>query len=307
MDAETRSCGPRTGPGGLRLRAAGAVAWSPGRRRALRCGALLAALGALALAWAGCVSRAFLYPDRDLDATPAEYGMAYEDLRIPVTGRESLHAWWVSAPGTARAAFLLSHGNAGDVADFLPWVRMLHETGCSVLAYDYRGYGRSDGRPRTHGLMDDARAAWTHLVSRPDAPAGRLGLYGVSLGTTVTLALAREQPEAVRAVVLEGAFIPREELYRKFPRPLAWLFLGAIPPDLDTRTQAAGLAAPKLFVHSERDRVTSLEGARALYAAAAPPKEIWVVPGRDHMEPIHTDPEAYRARLERFLAEVWGE
>src|SRR5690606_33498765 len=98
----------------------------------------------------------------------------------------------VPAP-EARGAVLLAHGNAGSIAMRVDYIPLFHRLGYSVLLFDYRGYGRSEGKPSEEGTYADARAAWRHLVAERGFPPGRIVVMGESLGGAVAARLAAEQ------------------------------------------------------------------------------------------------------------------
>ena len=103
-----------------------------------------------------------------------------------------LHAWWLKAPGS-RVATLFLHGNAGNVTHRAGHMLAIAEAGSSVLVIDYRGYGRSEGRPDEAGLYADAEAAYQHLLAAGYTP-DRIVLHGESLGTAVAVELASRRP-----------------------------------------------------------------------------------------------------------------
>src|SRR5438067_10159418 len=102
------------------------------------------------------------HPDRVLLATGAELGRPYEDVFFKTSDGLKLNGWFFPAdPDSPRAhmAFLLCHGNAGNISHRLETCRALLETGAAVFSFDYRGYGRSQGRPTEEGTYLDAEAA----------------------------------------------------------------------------------------------------------------------------------------------------
>ena len=129
-------------------------------------------------------------PSREILATPAS---PYEDLAIG-----GLHGWWVPATAPTIGQVLLFHGNAGNIGDRVPHIALLTAAGFDVLAFDYRGYGRSAGRPSEHGTYEDARAA------RDALGPGRTFYLGESLGGAIALELAIEHPPA--GLILQSTF-----------------------------------------------------------------------------------------------------
>ena len=95
--------------------------------------------------------------------------MPFEDVAIETEDGERLHGWWVPARrGPAGAHVMLCHGNAGNVGDRVLHAALLCAAGLDVLLFDYRGYGRSSGRPGEAGTYRDARAARAALLARDD-------------------------------------------------------------------------------------------------------------------------------------------
>jgi uncharacterized protein len=212
---------------------------------------------------------ALLYlPSRAILETPARF----EDLTIPTEDGERLHGWWIPAAAPTIGHVLLCHGNAGNVGDRVLHAGLLSAAGFDVLLFDYRGYGRSSGRPSEHGTYLDARAARAMLPE--SAPV----LYlGESLGGAIALELAVDLPPAglilqstftgVRAMArLHYAFIPRALV------PDAYPSLRIIPR----------LRAPLLVMHGSDDSIVPLMDGEALFEAAPEPKRIEVLAGAGH-------------------------
>ena len=137
------------------------------------------------------------YPDHEESTTPADMGMRYDEVAIETEDGESLAAWFVPATEAGRPVILLCHGNAGDRADRIYIVKTLHDMGFGVLLFDYRGYGRSTGKPSEKGTYADARAAWRYLVELRGVEPGAIVIYGRSLGGAIGANLATETAPAV--------------------------------------------------------------------------------------------------------------
>jgi hypothetical protein len=172
--------------------------------------ALLALLALLLVCASRIVQRALLYqpfvPSREHEATPADkrYGIDFEDLTLRAADGTKLHAWLLKQPILPSRAptVLFCHGNAGNISHALPFAKVIHGLGLNVLLLEYRGYGRSTGRPTELGLKMDALAAYEYCCSCPGTiDAEKIVIYGRSLGGAVAIALA----EAVERRLSGGA------------------------------------------------------------------------------------------------------
>jgi uncharacterized protein len=235
---------------------------------------LLIALGYVALVafvWLRQESLLFLpgIPSRQLVATPADIGLGYEALRIATADGEELDAWFVPAR-RERAVLLFFHGNAGNISHRLDSLQIFHRLGLSVLIFDYRGYGLSTGRPSEAGTHEDARAAWRHLVDERGVPAGRILLFGRSLGGAVATRLATEHRPG--ALIIESTFRSVPELAGEIYwfLPARWLARIHYPVEEWIRE----VDAPVLVIHSREDEIIPFRHGEALFAAAAGPKEL---------------------------------
>jgi uncharacterized protein len=218
----------------------------------------------------GVLQDSFIYhPSRDLEATPADRGMPYEDVRLTPPGGKQVAGWFV--PATAPAGIILFlHGNAGNISHRIEDIGDFHRIGFSVLIVDYEGYGLSSGRPSEQALERDARAAWDHLVRDRSVAPRSIALYGESLGSYAALRLAQTleaEGDPPRAVVLSGAFTSALEMGRRiFPLlPLSWLLRAR----LDNLSTIRQVTTPTLFVHGGRDDIVPLEMGRRLFEASA--------------------------------------
>ena len=159
---------------------------------------------------------------REQVATPAQMGLPHEELTLRTKDGVRLHAWYVSVP-QPRGVVLFLHGNAGNISHRLDSLAMFARLGYATLIVDYRGYGRSEGRPSEEGTYLDALAAWRHLTAERGIAPGDVVLFGESLGAAVAAWLAAQvQPRAL--VILSGfVSVPElgQEVYPLSPRQMA--------------------------------------------------------------------------------------
>lgn len=181
----------------------------------------------------------------------------------------AVHLQGQDTAGSPAAGYtiLFSHGNGEDLASVAPLLRQLQRLGFDVLAYDYRGYGASEGRASAAGVVRDARAAYRHATTHLRIPPQRLILYGRSVGGGPSVALAVELPAA--ALVLESAFT---SAFRVVTR------IALLPGDrFPNERLLARVDMPVLIVHGRLDEVVPFSHGRRLYAAAGEPRyQLWL-------------------------------
>jgi uncharacterized protein len=217
------------------------------------------------------------FPSRAIIEAPDRAGLDYRDLSLETDDGERLHGWWIGARRDPLGHLLLCHGNAGNVGDRVLHAALLTAAGFDVLLFDYRGYGRSSGRPSEQGTYRDARAALSCLLEQAGVDPARLFYLGESLGGAVAVDLALERPPA--GLVLLSAFTRVRELGRlHYPLVPAALIPDAYP----TVRRVRELHAPLLVLHGDRDEIVPLSQGRALFEAAPDPKRMHVFPGLGH-------------------------
>jgi len=223
------------------------------------------------------LNRLLYFPSR---AVPAAQG-PFEDRWFEAADGTRLHGWWLAARAPAPGHVLLCHGNAGNIADRVTHASLLAAAGLDVLLFDYRGYGRSAGRPDEAGTYLDARAARAALLREPGVSAERVLYLGESLGAAVALELALEHPPI--GLVLQSAFTSVRDMARlHYP-----LVPGGLVPDAYPSLRSIrNLRAPLLVMHGERDEIVPAEHGRALYDAAPDPKRLRILPHVGHNDLI---------------------
>lgn len=241
------------------------------------------------------VTDAFLFhPTRGQAATPADVGLAYEEVWLQADDGVRTQAWWMPRDG-ATTCVLSFHGNAGTMADRLGHLKPLHALGVSVLAAEYRGYGDSEGRPSEEGLARDARVALAEARRRCD----RVVVHGRSLGGAVAIRLASEEP--VDGLIVESTFTTLKEMAASSGIPLA---THLVAYEFRSVERIAEVTAPTLVVHGVRDELIPLAMGEALVEAAAGPTTWLAVPGGTHNDTWVVGGERYWAAVREFLAGV---
>ncbi len=221
--------------------------------------------------------------------------LPHEDVYFSADDGTKLHGWYVPH-AKPRGVMLFAHGNGEHVARLAPLLKLLHDLAdVSVFAWDYRGYGRSEGKPHEDNVLADARTAQLWLAERGGVRPEDVIVYGRSLGGAVAVGLASQYP--VRGMVLERTFA---DLVETAAHHFRWLPVRLMMknrfPSIERITTYRG---PLFQSHGTEDEVVPFAMGKKLFdAATTENKKFFVVEGGNHNGP---QPEEYYKALGEFL------
>ena len=258
-----------------------------------------------------------------LEGDPGEYGLPYEEVTFSPRGDEwgdlVLRGWIVEREGDGPTVILVHGLNSNRTGDnALELTGRLSGLGFSVLLFDLRGHGESDGDQLSAGYFErwDVLGAYDFLVRRGASP-GSVGVLGWSMGGATALLAVAEEP-SIRAVVADSAFADVRDMIAQetarstvFPewavpafipgmivmsRVLYGIDVGAVVPE----KAAAGLDYPILVVHGDADSRIAVEQSVRIHASAPAGSELWVIRGSDHADAFIDAPDEYVERLDAY-------
>ena len=240
-------------------------------------------------------------------------------VSFPGASGARIHAWF-AAGRPDRGTVVLAHARGRDRRQMRGRAEFLQQAGYSVLLYDARAHGESAATQTTFGHQEAVDAAAAVAFARARQPGSPVAFLGVSLGGAA--ALLGPAPLPVSALVLEAVYSTLREAVDNriairlgdWGRLLSPLLLWQLKPRLGVPAEAIApirgireIQAPLLLVAGERDRHSTLEQSRALYAAAPDPKELWVVPEAAHVDFYRVARSEYEDRILDFLQRNLGQ
>jgi pimeloyl-ACP methyl ester carboxylesterase len=242
-------------------------------------------------------------PARRLTPPPPGLGLQPESVRFRTEDGVVLSAWVIRPPANTAAPFwiLICHGNAGNLSEGgrAEHYAGLRDLGLGIFAFDYRGYGESEGAPSERGVYLDAVAAYHRLRDSLGVHPEQIIIFGHSLGSAVAVELATRVPAA--GLILDGALFSAvsrgQEIYPWLPVRL----IARNPFESDRKI--GRLTLPKLFLHARADDVIPLEQGRRLFALAPEPKRFVELAG-GHGDAFLVDSAAYYGAIAGFLREL---
>ncbi len=253
-------------------------------------------------------NRSIFYPTKEVKTTPGDEGMAYEDLTVVTPDGVRLQAWFVpaaagdNAPGPrgrrGRPVLIYCHGNAGNIGMRTAKLKVFHDLGLNVLLFDYRGYGKSTGRPTEQGVYRDALAVYDYLAGRANIDKDKIAAYGASLGGAVVIDLATKRRLA--GLVVDSSFTSALEMAGLLYPYLPGVFMSA---RFDSVAKVKKLTVPKLFIHTRDDATVPFYIGKRLFEAALPPKVFTQLNGV-HGESSVYDGERFQQAVRDFFIAV---
>ena len=269
--------------------------------------------GLLLLGLSGCASMLF-HPSHDWHPPSVLDRFDHQPLSFTSADGVILDGLRVAPKGcTPKGTLLFFHGNADNLSGHLGQVLWLVQAGYQVIAFDYRGYGRSGGEPDLAGMHRDGEAVLEQSLKLPSVDPERLAVLAQSLGGAVAIHTVATSPlkGSVRFLAVEGVFSGYRRIAQDkaasffltwpFQIPIRWGFDDTYSPD---RFIAQVAPVPLLLIESGEDPVIPEGHAKRLYDLVKDPKGLWTVnDGAGHIEAF-ANPEVrgrFLEALEQYL------
>lgn len=218
---------------------------------------------------------------------------------MQTTDGVKINAFYRAHPAS-RQVLLWFHGNAENIGSGLDQQRALSRIGVNILAVDYRGYGKSEGRPDEAGVYQDADAAYDYLVEQRHFRTQDIIVYGHSLGGAVAINLAARRP--CGGLIVQSSFTCARDMAR---RMLALPFIEyVVKSRFDSLQKIGEVRAPVLIVHGTRDEVVPFAMGQKLFAAAPEPKRFFPIEGAGHNNLLEVGGERYLACFKEFIDDI---
>ena len=239
--------------------------------------------------------RMLYFPEKEIWQTPDNISLKYDEINFKTKDGFNISGWYIPAENE-KGVLLFCHGNAGNISHRLESINIFNSLNLSVLIFDYRGYGKSEGKPSEHGTYLDAEAAWDYLINVKGKSPKEIIIFGRSLGGAVAAEIAvRKNPAAL---IIESCFTSVPELGKTF---YPWLPVKLISKfKYSTIDKIGSINCPKLIIHSPEDEIISFRHGKALYENALQPKEFLKIKG-GHNEGFLISGKTYNDGLKIFL------
>ena len=256
------------------------------------------------------ISRNFMAPVLEDFIRPDEVGLKYEEFFFPNETNESLRGWFIPVDG-ANKTVLFCMGNTGNISGMLLYAKLLADGGVNVMLFDYQGFGGSTGIATALSLLGDTLSAFDYLTQTRGIASRDIGVFGVSLGSPLAIAVAAERNAG--AVAVEDVLLPTvqiEKMKDLLPDDFAMrMALGGLRtvvlPRVEPLTNVPRLKCPLFLLHGEHDWLLSPSGTVEVAKISRVPTRVWIMQGAGHApETLEVNELEYASQIQQFFLEA---
>jgi fermentation-respiration switch protein FrsA (DUF1100 family) len=215
------------------------------------------------------------FPERELWVWPEDYGLKYEEVWFQATDQVSLYGWWIPR---GRFAVLFAHGNGGNISHRVDVAARFYAQGFSIFLFDYRGYGKSKGKPTEKGTYKDAEGAFQYLHEKIGIPVSNIIPVGESMGGAIVVELCTRYN--FRAAVLISCATSFSQVMSYLYPDRTWnrKFDGIY----NSSMKMSKVNTPILIIHGDTDELVPFDQGKELFQRATFPKAFYRVRGASH-------------------------
>jgi len=238
-------------------------------------------------------TRTLFYPTKEIQAFPDRANLGYKDVYFKTSDNVKIDGWFIPCKDSTFT-ILFCHGNAGNISHRIEKMKFFNELGCSVFIIDYRGYGKSEGKPSETGFYKDAEAAYKYLLSQGISTEQIIG-YGESIGGAVIVDLASR--EKMKAIILDSTLTSvRDMIKSTYSFVPYWVFSSRF----DSESKIKLIKVSKLIIHSINDEIVPFQLGTKLYETAPEPKEFLQIYG-GHNSNFYESKDLLRKKIGDYI------
>ena len=243
-------------------------------------------------------SRMLYQPSTSYTYAPSDYGMKHEELSLSTSDGVTLAGWFVPSE-SAKRTVLFCHGNAGNISHRLDTLKMFHELRLNCLIVDYRGYGKSTGKPTEIGTKIDILAGFQWLIEEKGMRPEEIILFGRSLGGSIAAMIAKDVDPG--GLVLESVFTSFDDVGAHY---YPWLPVRLFSRfNYNTVEAVKHVRCPVLVIHSRDDEIIPYKFGQEVFAAANDPKQFAELKGT-HNEGFYNHNGLYKQIWRDWLEQL---
>lgn len=239
----------------------------------------------------------FYFPDKEFNYT-SEY--KFEEIFLTSKNGNKIHSLLFPSKVNPKATILILHGNAGSLSGWANIAEPFIKNNYEVLILDYQGFGISEGKPKHKNLYNDSKVAMEFLIERNNKKNTPIILYGLSIGGNMSVKIANEFQNNIKALIIEGAFTNHREIAVEICpallKPIPFMFCKSY---VNADELIAKIKIPKIIIHSSEDQTIPFWMGKKLYENASEPKQFWEIQGK-HLEMLNKYEDIFFDKLDNI-------
>ena len=221
---------------------------------------------------------------------PASYNAGFSNLVLELENGEKVHCLHLKSPNPSLS-IIYSHGNGEDIGMLKDLLLLWKEPSWEIIAFDYPGYGLSEGKPSESGCYEAISVVYEHLVETLNRDPGKVIAWGRSLGTGSTTYLAEKKQ--LGGMILESPFLSAFRSVTQIP---------FFPWDrFPNNKHVQGIKCPSLVVHGYYDEVIPFRQGVSIFKALPEPKEFLKIEEGEHNNLLEIGGKLYQSSIRNFL------
>lgn len=227
--------------------------------------------------------------------------LTYENFSLPVKNDTITGMILKPKSGKAKGTVLFFHGAGGNVTTYLFMTKPLVENNFQVLMVDFRGYGKSTGKPTHVNIASDGQIFFNAMIQRPDIADTKIILYGASMGSQIAAHLARNNKTKIAGLVMDGSLSSFTDIAMYYKPELKEVISQYVVSPYSAKEDLQDTEGlPKLFIHSKEDKEVPYSEGFENYTKASLPKEFLEYSG-NHLEAMNTQAEKIVSAIDKML------
>lgn len=240
-------------------------------------------------------NRFVFFPQTGHEYSPGDFGLEWREVYIKTFDGKQLHGWIFPAEPD-NPYILFCHGNAGNISHRLENIKLLTGMKLNILIFDYRGYGKSTGKPSEEGLYRDSLSAYDYLVEKEGILPENIIIFGRSLGAAAAINVAAERTP--RSLIIESGFLSTRHMAKNMG--IFSLISPFLPANYNNLKKIGLVSSPKLIMHGTEDEIVPFSMGERLFKEAKGPKYFYSIKGAGHNDTYIRGGREYLSLFKEF-------
>jgi len=218
---------------------------------------------------------------------------------------DTLHTILFKSQTPTKATIIYYHGTGGNISLNTSIAKRLTTEGFQIFMIDFRGYGKSTGKPTHLNMAKDAQIIFNKMIVTNEFKNYPIIVYGASIGTQIATKITRDNEDKISALILDGAMSSFTDMaLLSAPKEQHEMIASYVTSPYSAIEDIKNIeSTPKLFIHSKGDKYVPFNQGVSVYSNASNPKTFWEYEG-NHLESASKFPKEYIQKINSFFGDI---